>query len=83
MVRRRSRDDAAMNLFPFMAVLICTVGALIMLLVMMVQQARVKAIAPSEEVLARQAEIERVKHCLLYTSPSPRDATLSRMPSSA
>ena len=25
----------------------------------------------------------RVKFCLLYTSPSPRDATLSRMPSSA
>ena len=25
----------------------------------------------------------RVKNCLLYTSPSPRDATLSRMPSSA
>ena len=25
----------------------------------------------------------KVKHCLLYTSPSPRDATLSRMPSSA
>ena len=24
-----------------------------------------------------------VKACLLYTSPSPRDATLSRMPSSA
>ena len=29
---------------------------------------------------------EKMKHlniCLLYTSPSPRDATLSRMPSSA
>ena len=26
---------------------------------------------------------ERWKDCLLYTSPSPRDATLSRMPSSA
>ena len=26
---------------------------------------------------------ERGKSCLLYTSPSPRDATLSRMPSSA
>ena len=25
----------------------------------------------------------QLKHCLLYTSPSPRDATLSRMPSSA
>ena len=26
---------------------------------------------------------EMIKGCLLYTSPSPRDATLSRMPSSA
>ena len=26
---------------------------------------------------------QREKDCLLYTSPSPRDATLSRMPSSA
>ena len=38
------------------------------------------------------AEVKKVLHelkvrnskiCLLYTSPSPRDATLSRMPSSA
>ena len=27
--------------------------------------------------------IQQFKACLLYTSPSPRDATLSRMPSSA
>ena len=27
--------------------------------------------------------VKRVSICLLYTSPSPRDATLSRMPSSA
>ena len=27
--------------------------------------------------------VVRFKNCLLYTSPSPRDATLSRMPSSA
>ena len=35
--------------------------------------------------LATNALIERrgAKTCLLYTSPSPRDATLSRMPSSA
>ena len=26
---------------------------------------------------------EQYSYCLLYTSPSPRDATLSRMPSSA
>ena len=28
-------------------------------------------------------DVERVKACLLYTSPSPRDRTRSRMPSSA
>ena len=29
-------------------------------------------------------EVQELQHfCLLYTSPSPRDATLSRMPSSA
>ena len=27
--------------------------------------------------------LARIQTCLLYTSPSPRDATLSRMPSSA
>ena len=32
-------------------------------------------------VLRRAAE--RLRSCLLYTSPSPRDATLYRMPSSA
>ena len=30
-----------------------------------------------------QYDIPVVQICLLYTSPSPRDATLSRMPSSA
>ena len=29
------------------------------------------------------ANLAKSKFCLLYTSPSPRDATLSRMPSSA
>ena len=29
------------------------------------------------------AVMDQLRHCLLYTSPSPRDATLSRMPSSA
>ena len=32
---------------------------------------------------ARADPCECPGHCLLYTSPSPRDATLSRMPSSA
>ena len=28
-------------------------------------------------------KVKRLKGCLLYTSPSPRDRTRSRMPSSA
>ena len=31
----------------------------------------------------RGSQVVRLNSCLLYTSPSPRDATLSRMPSSA
>ena len=30
-----------------------------------------------------EGDTEKAIDCLLYTSPSPRDATLSRMPSSA
>ena len=38
----------------------------------------------SRDVIARRvAEKTQAECCLLYTSPSPRDATLSRMPSSA
>ena len=31
----------------------------------------------------KQHPVSAIKDCLLYTSPSPRDATLARMPSSA
>ena len=34
-------------------------------------------------LLKDQDAVEVLKACLLYTSPSPRDAQLSRMPSSA
>ena len=44
----------------------------------------------SDQQLHRSLEPEQAmglatvyRNCLLYTSPSPRDATLSRMPSSA
>lgn len=55
--RRFVRDNIGMNLFPFMAVLICTMGALIVLLVVMVQQARVRASAPEQaDVVTRESE---------------------------
>ena len=37
----------------------------------------------TEEGVEFQSHHDGSKHCLLYTSPSPRDGLLSRMPSSA
>ena len=37
----------------------------------------------SEVLLGRQSRSSPIHTCLLYTSPSPRDRTRSRMPSSA
>ena len=39
-------------------------------------------VAAKREGIVEQVDAKRIV-CLLYTSPSPRDATLSRMPSSA
>ena len=36
-----------------------------------------------ETSISKNGLLNDLKTCLLYTSPSPRDATLSRMPSSA
>ena len=54
-------------------------------------EAQAKIIAASNELMSSDFAKENLKGsvhldvyiCLLYTSPSPRDATLSRMPSSA
>ena len=40
-------------------------------------------VAPMFAKTSRCIMPDLLQYCLLYTSPSPRDATLSRMPSSA
>ena len=40
-------------------------------------------LVPVTVIEAGPCPVTQIKSCLLYTSPSPRDATLSRMPSSA
>ena len=40
-------------------------------------------ITGASQGIGKATAIEAAKACLLYTSPSPRDAQLSRMPSSA
>ena len=41
------------------------------------------AIIENEEAFLMEMNIEPYKYCLLYTSPSPRDLSTYRMPSSA
>ena len=49
-----------------------------------IEEGPVLAIHQGESVLLSMDEWNQTVHsCLLYTSPRPRDATLSRMPSSA
>ena len=37
----------------------------------------------AQDTPRRSVRVQLTQHCLLYTSPSPRDGLLSRMPSSA
>ena len=46
-------------------------------------QSNEKSESETEEKLELSDDETRTRSCLLYTSPSPRDGLLSRMPSSA
>ena len=43
----------------------------------------IKLMNEAERAVGRKEAIYLLRDCLLYTSPSPRDGLLSRMPSSA
>ena len=49
----------------------------------MMYRIRNTGVNASYDKVKQDPRFEHIKNCLLYTSPSPRDATLSRMPSSA
>jgi hypothetical protein len=55
MSRKPARQQVGVALFPFLAVLICTMGALIVLLVLLVQQARVDASTIASQQVGAQA----------------------------
>jgi hypothetical protein len=54
MSRKSRRPATGIQLFPFLAVLICTMGALIVLLVLMVQHTRIDAKTKAAALLAEQ-----------------------------
>ena len=65
--RRRDGSEGPVSLFPFLAVLICTMGSLILLLVVLARQARLQASVPDapdfqeeREKIGRELEMARL-----------------------
>lgn len=54
--RRRDGSEGPVSLFPFLAVLICTMGSLILLLVVLARQARLQASVPNAPDLQEERE---------------------------
>ncbi|MGQ9762923.1 MAG: hypothetical protein ACUVQH_13535 [Thermogutta sp.] len=73
MNRRRANPNTAsetpISLFPFLAVLVCTMGVLILLLVILVRQARLKAVAQARAQSGISAEKDD-------SQPVPDESTL-------
>jgi hypothetical protein len=62
MKRERTRgSQAGVSLFPFLAVLLCAMGALIVLLVVITRQARLAAVARAEASLSQSAPTAEVR----------------------
>jgi hypothetical protein len=59
MSRKKGREQVGVALFPFLAVLICTMGALIVLLVLLVQQARVDASVVAEAAIGGGSDADK------------------------
>ena len=70
MSRIRRQGDGNVTLFPFLAVLICTMGALILLLVVIAQQARVQAAQATRtddaELADRKKELQTAEQSIAW-----------------
>ena len=63
--RRKKRNELSVSLFPFLAVLICTLGVLIVMLVMAVKSADDQAVkVQSDDDAAKQAKVDELKEAI-------------------
>ncbi len=77
---RKKREELGVSLFPFLAVLICTFGVLIVLLVMVVKQADVKASDDRKEAADERADAINRLHTELDIVQSQNDSLQTGRP---
>ena len=68
---RRSKETLAVQLFPFLAVLVCTMGALIFLLLVTTREIRQRVVAFAAFQEAELQEAENQKKALVIEEPEP------------
>ena len=73
-------EDSSATLFR--DVIMLALAGFVTLVMLLLPHINPKAVAEDTSKSPGNMTVE-LRCCLLYTSPSPRDATLSRMPSSA
>ena len=76
---RRSKETLAVQLFPFLAVLVCTMGSLIFLLLVTTRQIRQRAVAfaafqLAQQELAAAVTIEMPAPAMAEPEPEPEPA---------
>ena len=77
--------NIAIELVRFLPTIVCFIALFVIFAFTFIKYLRKRQFGKIEKNLqvASDHHVKYLKACLLYTSPSPRDATLSRMPSSA
>ena len=73
MSRKQHRDTNSVSLFPFLAVLVCAMGALIFLLVVTTRRIRIQAIARAHEAQVQHVEKPR-QLSPMPDAPSPAES---------
>ncbi|MEM8732797.1 MAG: hypothetical protein AAGG44_01150 [Planctomycetota bacterium] len=74
---RRKRDDLSPSLFPFLAVLLCTMGSLVLILMLVVSGAQAEARQVTTRAIEEREEQEAIlEHAKDYFSEQLEDLTL-------
>lgn len=75
MSRRRASTEAGVSLFPFLAVLVCLIGSLILLLILVSRQSRANALARAKQARVEAAQAAAAAKPKIKRTAPPRPAS--------